>query len=364
MELRNAVKKIDSIVELYEDLAHRKRPQYVYPMLNWHELVSLRGNKMSNEGAVNENEKKCNNPTNKKELSAQGLLQEITAIEVQVQELLPLASKFRQRLSMKDPITNAPRYGEKTAKRVISLLEKYDILSLAMNIVHGRDSEDPAAHTSLFQALKEKVQSEEHASEAHQKQKDDDLQLQGAAKENACMVEEERQKQQKIEEENRHQREREELAARAEAARIARVENERRMAQEERDSERVYLDSIPKGVEGVKKQLNTLRNSCTSKKEIDTALGALHTFFNQISSRPEEVKFRRIRRDHPKFLEDIGRHAGGNEVLIAAGFTLEELDGVKCFFSKEPDVNFMDAWSEWFDLIKGTLATIEEEMIK
>jgi hypothetical protein len=56
---------------------------------------------------------------------------------------------------------------------------------------------------------------------------------------------------------------------------------------------------------------------------------------------------------------------GGKELLIAAGFTFTEIDGVKCFFSKEPDLESnMDGWSEWFNLVKNTMNVIEEEMMK
>ena len=75
--------------------------------------------------------------------------------------------------------------------------------------------------------------------------------------------------------------------------------------------------------------------------------------FDQIVWKWEEVDFRRIRHDHPKYMEDIGRHEGGGEVLIAAGFRLENLDGNPCFFSKEPHIESdMDGRSERFDGLK------------
>jgi hypothetical protein len=354
MEVRNTEKEVNSIMELYNDLAGQKHSQL--SVLNWHELVSLQENKKIEKEGVHETE-------DKKEISAEEFLAQLTAFETHVQNLLPLMTKFRQRLGMKDPVTNAPRYGEKTAKRVSSLLATYDILTLAMDNVNGRDGE-VASQSSFIQILKEKVQSEKNAALEQEKQKEDASRQQKIAQQKTFLLEEEKRKQQKLEEGIRLQKEREELAARAEIARIARIENERRLAQEERDAERAYLDSISKNVDGVKQQLGILRQSCKSTAEIDTALGALHTLFHQISARPEEVKFRRIRRDHPKFLEDIGRHKGGQEVLIAAGFTFEEIDGLKCLFSKEPDVSELDEWSDWFDLIKGTLSAIEEEMIK
>ena len=63
--------------------------------------------------------------------------------------------------------------------------------------------------------------------------------------------------------------------------------------------------------------------------------------------------------------QDIGRHPGGKEILIAAGFELGEIDGVPSFISKEPDLESdMDRWSAWFDLLKATLALLDEHLKK
>ena len=98
---------------------------------------------------------------------------------------------------------------------------------------------------------------------------------------------------------------------------------------------------------------------------LDVAIGSLYTLFEQIVRKPEETNYRRVRRDHPKFMEDIGQHVGGREVLIAAGFKLVTLDGVPSFLSKEPHIESdMDGWSNWFDALKKTLEVIEEEMLK
>ena len=136
---------------------------------------------------------------------------------------------------------------------------------------------------------------------------------------------------------------------------------------EEAAADRELLALVPiKGPDGVRMQIDRMRTALNNdKKALDVALGSLYTLFDQIVRKPEEVNFRRIRRDHPKFLEDIGRHVGGKEVLIASGFKLEKLDGVACLFSKEPHIESdMDGWSDWFDGLKNTLAVIEEEMIK
>ncbi len=116
----------------------------------------------------------------------------------------------------------------------------------------------------------------------------------------------------------------------------------------------------------MREQIDRMREALKNDRAVlDVALGSLYTLFEQIVRKPEEVNFRRVRRNHPKFMEDIGKYVGGREVLIAAGFRLEKLDGVPCFFSAEPHIETdMDGWSEWFDTLKKTLAVIEEEMIK
>ena len=176
-----------------------------------------------------------------------------------------------------------------------------------------------------------------------------------------------RQLQKKEEEERlKQQQELEELSRRAEEARIRRIEEERRAIEEEREADRSFLASVDVGIDGVRAQLNRLGDGCKQNPtELKIALQALHTIFSQIVSRPEEIQFRRIRRDHPKFMEDIGRHPGGKEILVAGGFTFKEIDGVKCFFSSEPDLaTDMDGWSEWFDLMKATAQQLSEELQK
>ena len=53
------------------------------------------------------------------------------------------------------------------------------------------------------------------------------------------------------------------------------------------------------------------------------------------------------------------------EFLIAAGFELGAIDDVPCYLSKEPNIETdMDGWAAWFDLLKGTLDVLEQEMSK
>ncbi len=83
----------------------------------------------------------------------------------------------------------------------------------------------------------------------------------------------------------------------------------------------------------MREQIGRMREALKEDRAaLDVALGSLYTLFKQIVYKPEEINFRRVRRDHPKFVEDIVQHVSGREVLIAARFRLEKIDGVPCFF--------------------------------
>ena len=204
------------------------------------------------------------------------------------------------------------------------------------------------------------IQAKNHAIQTTQ-------QLEAERTEQERLIAEQLAQEQRIQEELAKHKEAEELAKRAHEARLRRIEEEQRALDAEAQADRELMALVPvKGVDGVRMQIDRMRAGLKDdKRALDVALGSLYTLFDQIVRKPEEVNFRRIRRDHPKFMEDIGRHVGGREVLIAAGFRLEKLDGVPCFFSKEPHIESdMDGWSEWFDGLKKSLEVIEEEMIK
>jgi hypothetical protein len=144
------------------------------------------------------------------------------------------------------------------------------------------------------------------------------------------------------------------------------LEEEQAAVDAEHRADQELLATVPTlGTDGVREQIDRMREALKNNRAIlDAALGSLYNLFEQIVRKPEELNFRRVRRNHPKFMEDIGRHVEGREVLTAAGFRLEKLDGVPCFFSAEPHIETnMDGWSEWFDTPKKMLAVIEEEMI-
>lgn len=150
-----------------------------------------------------------------------------------------------------------------------------------------------------------------------------------------------------------------------EERRALELEQQRRREQEQEQKDREWMDSVQKGPDGVRQQIECLKQSTADEPgAFPTALGALHTLFSQIVAHPEQVNFRRVRKDHPKFHQDIGRHQGGREFLIAAGFRLGAIDGVPCFISTEPDIETqMDEWSDWFDLLKATVEILEQELI-
>merc|ERR1712232_72184 len=106
-------------------------------------------------------------------------------------------------------------------------------------------------------------------------------------------------------------------------------------------------NSIVKGKEGVKIQMKCLRESCgEDMAAYRVAARSLHILFSQILARPEELRFRLIRSNHPQFHEDIGRWIGGREILIAAGFEIIKIDEITCYVTKEPSLEQdMDAWS-------------------
>ena len=238
-------------------------------------------------------------------------------------------------------------------KRVKSLLQKYDALCIGLNISFGEaivlvdKMKFKDDFISIAKLLRNTVsEQEEYIRRA------DELRI----KEEASRLETENKKQ--IEEENERKlkqqkeeairaKERNDLAQRAEIARMKRLEAMRKAEEERLEAERAFLASVEIGPDGIRRQLNRIRSSCSNVEEINAAMGALHTLFYQISSHPEEIKFRRIRRDHEKFVSDIGRHDGGEEVLLAAGFKITEIDGKQCFFSREPNLESgMDSWSK------------------
>ena len=279
-----------------------------------------------------------------------------------IQKTLPTLpiEKFRKRLNERDPITNQPRYGEKTQQRVQALMDVYDFLMEHIPTTDS-DSNDHSTQTVLTELQRRHelqiAQEQQHLQEQElERQRQEEL----VRQETLRLQREQEEKAQEAAERQRQQQE----AAEAELRRQAEAVRQRRLAQER--AERQWIDSIPKGIDGVKLQISVIKEA--TKDDMDaqrTAISSLHTIFQQINAHPEETKFRRIRRDHEKFVQDIGRHNGGVEFLIAAGFELGAIDDVPCYLSKEPNIETdMDGWAAWFDLLKATLDVLEQERSK
>ena len=297
----------------------------------------------------------------KRTISAAEALEALEQVKSRLGALEVKCARFRKRLGETDPVTGNPRYGDKAATRVVALLDLYDALAIGISTAYGTDDATAAVHS-----LRQSVENEEGRRKQAEADARDAAMKEEADAKLAAQKREDEERLNAMQTERERIRQEAELHQQALEARQRREEEEARARAEEREADRLFQDSIPKGPDGVRAQLTALREGCSNEPEaFDVAIGALHTLFSQIAARPEEIKFRRIRRDHPNFLQDIGRHPGGKEVFIAAGFKLETLDGVKSFFSKEPDLERdMDGWSEWFDGLKMTLQIIEEEMIK
>mmetsp|Transcript_5905 Transcript_5905/g.7233 ORF Transcript_5905/g.7233 Transcript_5905/m.7233 type:complete len:269 (-) Transcript_5905:64-870(-) len=237
--------------------------------------------------------------------------------------------KFRKRMNEKDPITGKTRYGPSTFARVGKMLDCYASLSMSIDICFTNEKKGLVLMLQEFCSAEEKKREEE-------KQKTE-AQIQLAFK--SKLMDEKIAAGNKIEAEMKEKAKLE--ADKAEVARLAEEARRQKMViveieRQEQDKQRVadlnFMNSVEKGEVGVKKQLAVLREESDDSKAHMQAITSLHTIFSQISSHPEEIKFRKIRRDHSKFQEDISRHQGGRELIIPFGFHLTEVDGVTCFF--------------------------------
>lgn len=302
------------------------------------------------------------------EINPQLMLEKLETLHESISLLAPKMNKFLVILVEKDPVSGKPRYGVKTIIRVKNVIRTHKALELGMSYVFQDDTNsDDTNQSTLVSYLRKQVQR--HEDQMNEKrnalQAQEQLELERIA--NEKLLAQKHEMEQRLLDEQLKREQETELSRRAEESRRIRIEEEQLALAAEREVDANLLNLVPtRGPEGVREQIEKMRQSLKEDRAaFDIALGSLYTLFDQIIRKPEEVNFRRVRRDHPKFNEDIGRHVGGKEVLIASGFRLETLDGVKCFFSREPDIeNDMNGWSDWFDVLKKTLEIIEEEMIK
>lgn len=301
--------------------------------------------------------------------SAVDAMQVLDAFRERLDGLHKVAKKFRERLGQRDPLTNQPRYGEQTAKRVKVLLEEFSNLCRVAEIVFGKttpidndvtlNKETSEERTAL---LVDSIRNVAEAEIERSRQQEEEERLRLLAQEEARLAAMERalrEQAEAIEVRARLERQAAEEYARERdlARRAAQLVQEQAAA-----ADRAWIQSIPnrKSLQGVREQLQIFSENSNME-----SLTALHTIFSQIASHPEEVNFRRIRRDHPRFEQDIGQYPGGKELLIAAGFELGFVEEIPSYICKEPNVeNDLDGWSAWFDLLKGTVELIEAEMMK
>lgn len=299
--------------------------------------------------------------------TAAAVLQELNTIREKMQssELETKMEKFHKRLKEKDPVTDKPRYGEKTQQRVQQLLQDYEELAAILGQIYGdnnKNNETPTEAAISLENLKNQAAKEHQEQQrARQLQREAQAKARAAAeREREARLEMERQTMQAAEAERLRQR----VQVENEARRVMQAERNAATAAARADQE--WQAGIVKGADGVRQQLQAIMTATAADKVTQrVAVEALHMIFSQIVARPEEVNYRRIRRNHPKFEADIGRHPGGKEILIAAGFRLGTIDEVPSYISTEPDVEKdMEAWGEWYDLLKETVAIVEEALIQ
>lgn len=354
MELRNNEEEVKSMMILYGSLFASIKASSAEVDLPELRLVERENTSTTSNCALVENR------------TAMEVMEGLDFLSKRVDALRNIMDTLRKRLTLRDPVTDKPRYGEQTTKRVVTLLQSYQDLTQALKSIFGKNSDavkgdEPTLHIRSAPVLDSIRQLA--ATEIAVKQKLDEEQRLRAEAERTD-------RQAAIDQARREQEDAAAAIARQEreaAVALARNASEARLAvqralEQAAAADQAWVSSIQHGksLEGVKEQLRNFSASCG-----DASLPALHTLFSQIVAHPEDVSFRRIRRDHPRFLEDIGNFAGGKELLIAAGFELGFVEEIPSFVCKEPDVEKdLDGWSAWFDLLKGTLNAIEQEMKK
>lgn len=357
MELRSSEEEIQSLITLYESLykgKHAFATEIDVPALPQLPERATASSSPDNAGDL--------------EKTAVEFIEGLDSFRGRMDALQEVMDKFRKRLTLRDPITDKPRYGEQTSQRVATLLERYQDLCQVLELVFGTKTSEETTTTTTTDAPAAPIVDYVRkcaAKEIEEKQRlQEEERLLALAEDEARLnaIEQARQEQEEAAAAIARQ---EREAAEALSAHAAGVRLAVQRAQEQAtETDRAWVDSIPnrKTLQGVKEQLQIFSECSMSNT---SALNALYTMFSQIAAHPEEVKFRRIRRDHPRFMQDIGQYAGGKELIIAAGFELGFVEEIPSYVCREPDVEKdLDGWKTWYDLLKGTLEIIEQEMIK
>ncbi|CAJ1965431.1 unnamed protein product [Cylindrotheca closterium] len=359
MELRKCEELVNELSGLYESL--RKASKIKEELLP--KLKGVNGEAL--EGAETDADDSTDAAKTNPPHSLANAVELIHHVQKILQELEPKMDKFQKRLDEKDPISGNPRYGEKTQQRVTYILHIYN--SVKQYVPDDRISAAEGTVTNSTDVLLDnplRLLEKQYLKEQEEHKMQIELEEKQAIEEQTKIAEDERRRQFEAEQKQKQQKEEEERVLREERERLhQQAEQVRQERAVQHRQEQEWFESIQKGPEGVKHYLEKLKQSTSDQPALvhTKAVESLYRIFQQINAHPEETKFRRIRRDHEQFVEDVGRHGGGIEVLIAAGFVLGAIDDVPCYLSIEPNIEKdMDGWSKWFDVNKATFEVLEE----
>jgi hypothetical protein len=234
--------------------------------------------------------------------SANDTLLDFNEFRTRLDALKEKIEKFEKRKTEKDPITQQPRYGQKTMTKVDTLINLYYDLQTAvsMSISESNNELNQIDNALPIDFLRKRAEEENNENELRKLEAWRARELEEEARK---LAEERRAEELRWAEELKRleeERQRAEAARLIEEARLARL----REQEEIERADRAWLDGIQKGPDGVREQLKILAESTKDDPLAQSsAMNALHTIFSQIVSRPEESNFRRIRRDHPRFLQ-------------------------------------------------------------
>jgi hypothetical protein len=292
MELRSSEEEVESLYGLYKEIKKEVEllglalptnpadgPQLDEDRLSDVDVVDAVDGSAGGIGAAAA-DRTAETTTAPNRRSAQQLQQSMTEFRNRVEILEPLMGRFRKRLGEKDPITDKPRYGAQAQARVERLLSRYTAIA-AVDV-------NPSL---VADCVREEAQKANE--ESTQKRR---AELDALAAKRAIELE-----QQAAAAAERVERERQFASERA-----AQFEIAQREAREAAAAERAWVRSIPRTLDSVRTQVQRFRQTTGS-------MLALKTIFSQILSHPEDENCRRIRRDHPKFLADMGIMTGARK---------------------------------------------------
>lgn len=331
-----------------------------------------------------------NEEEEEKAASVSDTIIDLQSFQKRIIDLEPKVEKFSVRLSQKDPVTNAPRYGEQTTKKVTSLIDLYGELKRASELISNGNSD---SNTGNILLILQKYQENEKSilNQIINEQKHQELLEKQQALQNLEIEKQNQEEKERIERLNQETKNKE-LHLHANAKRTEKQTQERLRIDQFRQrqiNDREYMKSIQKGKVGTQAQIKKLSDSLQKANQVaeyKVAITSLHLLFSQILKHPEEENNRCIRVKNNRFHQDIGRHDGAQDILIAAGFQIrrtmadegeqqhsgdanvvvnDTTDDEITLLMIEPNIETqMDDWSMWFDSLKDTHEVLEHEMLK